>query len=122
MSEKLDIAVRTIRDKARELREAFGDQGRALALEWAAATVEEAIRADSSEVMTLDEASAVSGYSRGHLARMVRDGRIPDLRNPGSKGQIRVPVSALPIKPNRLHIHATDEHGLASRLLRAEEA
>ena len=122
MSEKLDIAVRTIRDKARELREAFGDQGRALALEWAAATVEEAVRADSNDRLTLKEASAASGYSEGHLARMVRNGTIPDLRAPGSKGQIRIPASALPSKPNPLHIHATDEHGLASRLLGAEEA
>src|SRR2546430_8960055 len=69
-----------IRAKAQELREAFGDEARARTLEWAARKVEQALRDESDELLTLSEASEISGYNPDSLARMVRDGQIPDLR------------------------------------------
>ena len=105
-----------IRAKAQELREDFGDEGRARTLEWAAREVEQALRDESDELLTLPEASAISGYHPDSLARMVRDGDIPDLRPPGSKGMIRIRRGLLPIKPGKRHTPSADVRELASRL------
>jgi hypothetical protein len=105
-----------IRAKARELREAFGDEGRACSLEWAARKVEQALRDESDQLLTLAEASAISGYHPDSLARMVRDGQIPDLRPSNSKGMIRIRRADLPIKPGRAHTPRADVRELASRL------
>ena len=57
-----------IRAKARELREAFGDEPRARSLEWAAARIEHALRDESDQLLTLPEAAEFSGYSPDSLA------------------------------------------------------
>src|SRR5512145_1297478 len=92
-----------LRAKARELREAFGDEGRARALEWAAARVETALHSEADRLVFLPEAATISGYCPGHLARMVRNGQIPDRRPPGSRGRLKVRVSDLPTKPGYKH-------------------
>ena len=43
--------------KAKEFREAFGDEPRARSLEWAAARVEQTVRDESDELLTLAQAS-----------------------------------------------------------------
>jgi len=49
---------------------------------------------------------------------MVREGQIPDLRPPKSKGMIRIRRGDLPIKPGRPHTPDADVRELASRLLK----
>ena len=110
--------VAELRAKATEFRDVFGDEGRARALEWAARMVEQALRSESDELLTLPEASEISGYHPDSLARMVRDGQIPDLRPPGSKGMIRIRRGDLPIKPSKPHTPSADVRDLASRLLK----
>ena len=110
--------VAELRAKATEFRDVFGDEGRAHALEWAARMVEQALRSESDELLTLPEASEISGYHPDSLARMVRDGQIPDLRPPKSKGMIRIRRGDLPIKPGRPHTPSADVRELASRLLK----
>src|SRR2546427_9420005 len=102
--------------KAKEFREAFGDEPRARSLEWAAARVEQALRDDSDQLLTLPQASEISGYHPDSLARMVRYGQIPDLRPPNSKGTIRIRRADLPIKPGWAHTPSADVRELASRL------
>jgi hypothetical protein len=111
-------AVAAIRAKAKELREAFGDEPRARSLEWAALKIEQALRDDSDQLLSLPQASEISGYHPDSLARMVRDGQVPDLRPPNSKGMIRIRRGDLPIKPGRLHTPDADVRELASRLLK----
>lgn len=72
----------TIREKARELREQFGDEARARSLEWAAEQVEHALSGEADALLRLDEAAHLSGYSRDHLARLIREGRIPNAGRP----------------------------------------
>ena len=72
--------------------------------------------------LTLAQAAQRSGYSKDHLARMVRQGKIPDLRAPGSKGRILIRAADLPSRPARHHNSTTDAHGLASRLFGGREA
>jgi hypothetical protein len=108
--------VAEILAKAMELREAFGGEPQARSLEWAAARIEQALRDESDQLLTLPQASELSGYHPDSLARMVRDGQIPDLRPANSKGIIRIRRGDLPIKPGRAHTPDADVHELASRL------
>ena len=109
-------AVVEIRAKAKELREAFGAEGPACALEWAANTVETGLRADSDRVVYLPEAATITGYHPGSLARLVRKGQIRDQRLPGSRGRIKVRVGDLPTKAGHRHTLHADVRDLASRL------
>jgi hypothetical protein len=88
---------------------------------------------DEAEVnLTLTDAAARSGYSRDHLARLVRQHRIP---NSGRRGAPRVRLRDLPIRPgvtiepdaagddadltHRCYDPGTDARSLASRRLGA---
>ena len=109
-------AVAEIRAKARELRESFGAEEAARALEWAATKVETALISEADRVVYLPEAARISGYCEGHLARLVRRGQIPDMRPPSSRGRIKVRVADLPTKAGHKHTPPADVHDLASRL------
>lgn len=79
-----------------------------------------------SEVLTLREAAGLSGYSREHLGRLTRNGKIPNAGRPGSPGIHR---ADLPIKPGhlpkdeaRLQIHpASKEHVVRSFVANSRE-
>ena len=72
--DSLERTLAEIRSKAAELRNSFGDEERAQ-IEWAASLVERALREHAEERLTVAEASARSGYSQDHLARLIREGR-----------------------------------------------
>lgn len=74
----LERTLTEIRSKAAELRDTFGDEQRARALEWAASLVERTLRERADERLTLAEAAARSGYSPDHLARLIRQGQLPN--------------------------------------------
>ena len=114
-------ALTEIRAKAMELRQSFGDESRARSLEWAADRVEHAVAYSGGELLSLADASERSGYSEEHLARLVRSGRIPDRRPPGSKGRIYIRASDLPSRPPKTHTGSADVHELASRLYGGRE-
>jgi hypothetical protein len=109
-------AVADIRAKAKELRDSFGADASARALDWAATKVVAALIAETDRVVYLPEASRISGFSEGHLGRLVRKGHIPDKRSPGSRGRIKVRVGDLPTKPGLPHTQPADVRDLASRL------
>ena len=108
--------IADIRAKAKELRECFGLENAARSLEWAAAQVEAVLGSETERVVYLPEAARISGYSEGHLGRLVRKGQIRDMRPPGSHGRIKVRVGDLPTKPSQQHTPPADVHDLASRL------
>ena len=87
------VALAQVRRKAAELRECFGDDARARAIEWAAGQIEAALREQDDERLTLREASARSGYSADHVGRLLRNGK---LRNVGHLGSPRVRAGDLP--------------------------
>lgn len=60
--------------------------------------VEDALRRRRSERVTVAEASDLSGYSKKHLRRMVREGRLEAERPGGEGGRILIPRHALPRK------------------------
>ena len=114
-------ALTEIRAKAGELRQSFGDDSRARALEWAAERMELALAHAEPELLSLAEASKRSGYSEEHLARLIRMGRIPDRRPPGSRGRLYLRASDLPHRPPKTHTEGADVHELASRLYGGRE-
>lgn len=74
-------------------------------------------------LLSVREAAQLSGYSADHIGRLVRDGRIPDRRPPGSKGRIAIRRADLPRKPSAQHTDIAGVHDLASRLsTRGKEA
>lgn len=72
-------------------------------------------------ILTLQQAAQESGYSVDHLSRLVRTGKLPDRRPPGSHGRIVLRRSDLPHKPNARHPRDADVHDLASRLYGGKE-
>ena len=66
-----------LRKKAAELRDDFGAEGRAKAVEWCADLVEQALEGHEEEALTITEASIESGYTRPHLLKLHRDGKMP---------------------------------------------
>src|SRR5207245_6873324 len=80
--DSLERTLAEMRSKAAELRNSFGDEERARAIEWAASLVERALQEHAEERLTLAEASARSAYSHDHLARLIREGRLPNAGRP----------------------------------------
>ena len=85
------------RTLAKELRR-FGAEPQARALESCADELTEALRATSEELLTLRRAAAESGYSVDHIARLLRERKIP---NAGEKSRPRVRRSDLPMRPRK---------------------
>jgi len=63
------------------------------------ADLEAVIQSEAEEVLTVDQAAVESGYSKEHIARMVRQGTVP---NAGRKQAPRIRRADLPRKPGRL--------------------
>src|SRR6185437_16534339 len=107
-------SLELIRDKAKEYR-SVALETPARVLEWAANLVDQAVQAESERLVNLEEAAQISGLCVGHLARLVRKGKIPDRRPPGTRGRILVRVSDLPTKLGRAHTPPADVRDFASR-------
>jgi hypothetical protein len=77
--------------------------------------------AAENRVLSLVEASACSGYSTAHLARLVKQGKLRTLRPPGSRGRLSFRQGDLPHKPGSPHPSRAGVHELASRLFGGKE-
>ena len=78
-----------------ELFRSHADKPLALAYEKCAKELEEALRKEGDRLLTLQEASRISGYSADHLGRAVREGKIP---NAGRYRAPRICLRDLPKK------------------------
>lgn len=87
------------RDRAEELQP-FASAA-AEAFRRAAQELEDALAEQHLQVLSLQEAAAESGYSVDHLAREIREGRIP---NAGRKGKPRIRRRDLPRKPGHVPV------------------
>jgi hypothetical protein len=63
------------------------------------------IEAFGAELLTLTQAARASGYTREHLSRLVRNGKIPNVGRPNAP---RVRRTDLPRKPGHLPPQQTD--------------
>ena len=71
------------RGKAKSLRR-YGSETAALVLDLCAEDLETTIRERDQTTLSLVEAARESGYSREHLGRLVRDGKIPNAGRPNA--------------------------------------
>jgi hypothetical protein len=94
--ERLTALAAGWRAEADTVTQRYGDDRLARLFRMVAAELEEAIRATQDELLTLDEAAAVSGYTESHLRHLVAAKTIP---NAGRKGAPRIRRGDLPIKP-----------------------
>ncbi len=104
------------REKAKRLRR-YSDPA-ANAWEDAACELEAAFAQWQLEALTLSEGEAESGYSRATLERMLSDGKIPNVGEPGAP---RVRRCDLPRKPGRGTGLALENGDLADEILTRRE-
>jgi hypothetical protein len=98
----------------------YGADPQARALESAADDLDDVLRAEQDELLTLTEASVATGYTADHIGRLVRDGKVPNCGRPSAP---RVRRADLPPKklavarrgPKAYDVDA-DARSLASRL------
>lgn len=84
--------------RAATLRECGHDREADL-LEKVVIEYRQAIRRYDEEQLTVAQAAEETGYSAEHLRQLVRTGKLPDPRPPGSQAQIRIRRGDLPRKP-----------------------
>ena len=94
MTGRIQILPDTWRTQAKTLRQ-YGGNTPAVALESCAAQLEAALRQRDEATLTLTDAARETGYSTGHLGRLVRDGKIPNAGRPGAP---RIALKHLPRK------------------------
>lgn len=87
------------RDEAHALRTRYADDRAATLFERLAEDLEETLRSTEDHLLTLQQASELSGYSIEHLGRMIREGKIP---NAGRKGAPRIRLRDCPRKTTGL--------------------
>ncbi len=73
----------TWRRQAKTLRR-YGGETPAVVLDRCADDLEATLRERDETTLSLVEAARESGYSREHLGRLVRDGKIPNAGRPGA--------------------------------------
>lgn len=95
---ELAAGLAELRAKARE-EDAFANTQTARAIEWSIGVMERALDAAANAMLPVDEAVQVSGYTAGHLRRLVLAG---ELTNHGRDGAPLYRRSELPINPKRL--------------------
>ena len=84
------------RDNATELLRLGGSEREAHVWKLAAQVAEQRLRDSFLEPLTLDAAVSESGYTRGHLLRMLREKKVP---NAGTKENPRILRKHIPRKP-----------------------
>lgn len=116
----LDNLITRWRSEASFIRSRYNDEPRARVCEVCADELEEAIREAAGQPLTLAQAAHMSGYSKDHISRLIRDGKIT---NAGRKGSPRVLVRDLPRKPGlrpeppRLHLTKAGKESVARSVL-----
>jgi hypothetical protein len=85
------------RDEAAKLRRR-GLEDQALFMESLASELEDEIRTEGDELLTIAQAAAESGYGKDSLRKLVRDGTIPNAGEPYSP---HIRRRNLPRKPGR---------------------
>ena len=96
----LDRVLVLWRDDAETLRRR-GVAAHATLLESCADELESALQQKHDELLNLTQASRVSGYSREHLGRLLKEERIP---NAGQPGAPKIRRGSLPTKPASLRL------------------
>jgi hypothetical protein len=95
------------RSRAGKLREWAAAEEAAKAWEEAARELEAVLAAEEQELLNLQQASELSGYTPDHLGRLVREGKLP---NSGRINAPRIRVGDLPRKSRQTSAEAVARH------------
>lgn len=99
-----------------EILEQNGAEGQATAIKRCAEQLELALNCQGDVLLTTDEAAALSGYSRDHLRKLIRTGKIP---SSGTPRRLLVRQADLPRRPRQVASSSPrpyDAHADACRL------
>jgi hypothetical protein len=100
-----------------EILRSFGANSQAEAVERCALQLEHALRAEEGELLTLQRAAQISGYSPDHLGRLVRQGALRNLGRPRAprvrRGDLPHKATALPDQTAGLHLLGEDPRQVA---------
>jgi hypothetical protein len=98
----------------------YGDARGGEMLRATAAELETCLAASQDQVVTLTDASELSGYSESHLGRLVRDGVIPNAGRPNAP---RIRLRDVPMKARRRELPLPGvrdrPHNIAKQIARA---
>jgi hypothetical protein len=101
---------------AKTLR-AFGATTQAEAVERCALELEDALAAEDGELLTLQRAAQISGYSADHLSRLIRQGALRNLGRPRAprvrRGDLPRKAANLPVRTSNLHLVGADPRQVA---------
>ena len=100
-----------------ETYERDGAYAQAAVLRRVAEELEAAWTSHELEELPVAQAAQESGYSEEHLRALVREGRIPDNRPPGSQGEMRIRRCDLPRKPGAQRPTLSVVEDMASQIL-----
>ncbi len=112
-------ACAEVREQARTLREQWGAEDQAKGAEAAVGIIEKRVQEAQLASLSLEQASAESGYSVDHLGRLVREGIVP---NAGEPYAPRIRRCDLPRKPGfnaRAVDNETTRIGLKEQIARS---
>jgi hypothetical protein len=87
----------------------------------ALALFDEYLAALDQVLVTPAEGALISDYHADHLTRLVRQGKIEDLRAKGSKGRILIRLSDLPRKPGHSRPDISKVSAIAERMFNSRK-
>lgn len=99
MSVPLQSLVSEWLEEAERIRRRYRDESLAGLCEAHARELDAALRTSLDEEVTLAQAAELSGYSKSHLRRLMDEGTIPNVGEPGAP---RLRVGDLPFRPGRM--------------------
>jgi hypothetical protein len=95
----------------------FGATPQAEAVERCAMELEQALAAEDGELLTLQRAAQVSGYSADHLGRLIRQGLLRNVGRPRAprvrRGDLPRKAATLPLQASGLHLLGADPRQVA---------
>ncbi len=107
-----------------ETLRAFGAATLAETVERCAAELERALAADDGELLTLQQAARMSGYSADHLGRLIRLGTLRNLgrhRAPRvRRGDLPRKAAGLPVQAPGLHLSGADPRQVARAVVTSQ--
>jgi hypothetical protein len=113
MKELKDLAARWLEEA--ETLDRYRDERGGSLCRMLAAELQAALANHEREVLTLAQASQVSGYTADHLRHLISEGAIP---NAGIKGSPRVKRGDVPMKPGERAPDDFDPAAEAGKILR----
>ena len=100
-----------------ETLRAFGAAAQAEAVDRCADELERALASEEGELLTLQQAACLSGYSTDHLGRLIRQGTLRNLGRPRAprvrRGDLPRKAAALPGQTAGLHLLGADPRQVA---------